>query len=394
MTVKISQTIKAPIEQVYHAFTNSTNLREWLCDYATTSPKVGGRIYMAWNSGFYTSGEFTQLIPNKAVEFTWVGRSEPAPTCVEVTLSETGDAVEMVLEHTGLGEGPEWEDFHQEFQHEWERSLRNLVSVLETGADLRITRRPMLGIFLSDFNPEIAARLNVPVQEGIRIEGTIDGLGAQKAGLLKNDVIVSMDGHPITTFGSLAPVIQAHEAGDEIVVEYYRGPEKHSVQMKLGQRPIPDIIWDPGQLADKVSEQIAHADSDLEAAFQGVTEDQAARRPSSGDWNAKEILAHLILVEQGTIQYLASVMTRAALSSDGGENSDAQTRAVVAVYQTVPALLEEFKRCEAITIETIRNASPEFVARKSSYWQIAFSLLQGPVHTYQHIEQIKTALQS
>lgn len=392
MTIKLDLTIHAPIAQVYDAFTNSTTLREWLCDFATTDPKVGGRIYLAWNSGFYASGEFTRLTPGRQVEFTWNGRSEPGPTCVQVSLSEQDGSVRMNLIHSELGEGPEWEDFRKEFHVEWERSLRNLVSVLETGADLRITKRPMLGIYLSDFTPEIAARLNVPVTEGVRIDGTLDGLGAQKAGLLPDDVITSLDGVTLTGFGSFAPILQKHEAGDVVRVEFYRGPQKHTVQMELGHRAIPDIPWDSDKLAEALSAQIAAAWQALEAAMSGVTEEQAERRPAEGEWTAKEVLAHLILVEQAARAYSASILSNSEQHTDGGENNMAETRALVRAYPTIGDLLQELKRSETVTIEMLRGCGPEFLARKSSYWRVAFNHLQGGIHTQQHIEQIKAAL--
>jgi uncharacterized protein YndB with AHSA1/START domain len=394
MTLKIDITIHAPIEQVYSAFTNSTTLREWLCDFATTDPKIGGRIYMWWTSGFYTSGEFTRLVENHTVEFTWNGRGEPGPTCVQVAMSENGGAVALSLAHTELGEGPEWDDYRKEFQVEWERSLRNLASVLETGPDLRITRRPMLGIYLSDFNPEIAEKLHIPVKEGVRIDGTLDGLGAQKAGLLPNDVIVSMDGHPVGGFNGIAPIVQKHEAGDTLSVDFYRGQEKHSVQMVLGQRPIPEIPWDPDRLVEAIIARNSEASSALGDVFKGVTEDQAEHRPAEGEWNAKEILAHLILGEQGLCNFTSSIMMKGEQWADDGGNNHAQVKAVVSAYPTISALLDELKRSEQVTLSMLRNCGPDFIARKSSYWRAAFNHLQGPVHTLQHIEQIKAACNS
>ncbi len=72
--------------QVYRAFTNATVLREWFCDVATVSPNAGGRIYMAWDDGYYTSGSYLVLKEFKAVAFTWFGRGEPRETRVSVRI--------------------------------------------------------------------------------------------------------------------------------------------------------------------------------------------------------------------------------------------------------------------------------------------------------------------
>jgi hypothetical protein len=51
---------------------------------------------------------------------------------------------------------PSWEKMVETFRENWVSSLENLKSVLETGIDLRIANRPMLGIVPGDFTPEQA----------------------------------------------------------------------------------------------------------------------------------------------------------------------------------------------------------------------------------------------
>ena len=57
-TLSFKQLVKTSPENAYRAFTNATDLRRWLCNVATVVPRPGGRLYMWWNSGYYTSGEF------------------------------------------------------------------------------------------------------------------------------------------------------------------------------------------------------------------------------------------------------------------------------------------------------------------------------------------------
>ena len=66
--------------------------------------------------------------------------------------------------------------------------------MLGSGPDLRITNRPMMGISPSDFNAEIAKKLGVPVNTGMRLDGVVDGMGAQSAGLQKDDVLIEFAG--------------------------------------------------------------------------------------------------------------------------------------------------------------------------------------------------------
>ena len=57
--LSFSQIINTDPENAYRAFTNATLLRGWLCNVASVVPRPGGRLYLWWESGYCTSGEFT-----------------------------------------------------------------------------------------------------------------------------------------------------------------------------------------------------------------------------------------------------------------------------------------------------------------------------------------------
>ena len=47
MTIVTAEIIvNAPLKFAYRAFTNSTSMREWLCEVATVEPHPRGRIYI------------------------------------------------------------------------------------------------------------------------------------------------------------------------------------------------------------------------------------------------------------------------------------------------------------------------------------------------------------
>ncbi|MES0361631.1 MAG: SRPBCC domain-containing protein, partial [Anaerolineales bacterium] len=182
-TLTFTQSVNNSPESLYDAFTNATQLREWLCNVATVVPRPGGRIYLWWNSGYYTSGEFTHTESGKEVSFTWHGRGEPDPTQVKVSFKAQDSSTLVSLDHSGMGTGDEWEQTISEIDKGWKTSLKNLASVQETGEDIRFIMRPMLGIILDEFNPEIARRLGTPISEGIRLSGAVEGMGADSADL-------------------------------------------------------------------------------------------------------------------------------------------------------------------------------------------------------------------
>jgi uncharacterized protein YndB with AHSA1/START domain len=394
-TLNFSQAINAPARQVYRAFTNSTALRQWLCDVATLQPRPGGRLYLWWHSGYYTSGEFTALEPDTLVSFSWRGRGEPQPTQVHVAFSEQDGVTRVTLEHRAVGEGPEWSQARQEIAQGWRNGLENLKSALETGEDQRFTLRPMLGITVSDFNADVAQKMGVPVSQGIRLDSLIDGMGAQAAGLQDGDVVVAVAGHPITDFASLSTALQGRRAGDKVDVSYYRGPAKMATVMQLSRRPLPTITWHPAELAEAVRQRNHANQATLAQFLESVTEAEASTRPSPDEWSVKEILAHFIHGERGYQHYNADrVGGHEAHYDDYAGNINAQVEATVAAYPTVADLLAEYRRAQTETVEFIARLPQEFIANKPAYWQTAYELLQDDYHFNTHLEQMKKAVEA
>lgn len=385
--------VKASPADVYRAFTNSTALREWMCDVATTSPRVGGRIYLAWNDGYYASGEFKELEPEKKIVYTWYGHGEPAPSQVAVTLHPHDGGTSIDIIHTGIGEGPEWGQTRQEFEKGWEYGLENLASILESGADLRLVRRPMLGITINDFNEEIAKALNIPVTEGIRLDTAIEGMGAAAAGLQSGDVLVGIAGQDASNWPNLSNALSAHQAGDEVEVVFYRGLEKKTVTMKLSGRPIPQIPDSASELAQAVDKIYAEAEKELDEFFESVSEEQASFKPTPGEWSIKENLAHLIHSERGWHTWISDLIEgQESHYDDFGGNNQARVTATVTAYPTLEALRDELRRNQSETLTMIAELPEEFVSRKSSYWRVAYNLLETPYHLHTHLEQMQAAL--
>jgi len=399
MSENPSQTFKmlipAPVEQVYTAFTNASALREWLSDVATTLPQPGGRIYLAWNSGYYMSGEYLTLEPNREIHFIWHGRGYPADTKVRVHLQPVAKGTQLELSQEGAGPGDAWDKIRQDIQEGWETSLENLVSVLGTGEDLRLTGRPMLGITISDFSPEIALQMGVPVSTGLRLDLTIEGMGAYAAGLRSNDVIVAMDGKPVSDYPSLSNILSRHRGGDRVEVEYYRGPENLSTIMELSKRPLPELPATPAALAKIQEERLDEQTQGLAQLFSRVTEEQASFKPKPGEWSAKEILAHLILNERGLFDYILDVVVlQERWADDFGGNPPVAQTAILEAFPTIPELLEELQRNGKEVVALIAGLPPEFVARKGSWWRLAYGIVEAPYHYLQHKEQIEAALQA
>jgi serine protease Do len=97
--------------------------------------------------------------------------------------------------------------------------------------------RAYLGVGTVDVTASIAKNFQLPVDKGIAVTVVGRGTPAEAAGLRQNDVIVKIDGQEVTNNGSLLAVLAKRRAGDTVPVEFYRGTELKSVDVKLDSRP-------------------------------------------------------------------------------------------------------------------------------------------------------------
>lgn len=392
MTVIVEKLVQAPLAQAWKAFTNASSMRNWLCDLATVAPRPNGRIYLWWNGDFYSAGVYREVEQYKKVSFTWHSPNESQPTLVTVTFAEQDGGTLVKLAHA-IPDEPGWEKTAESFKHHWQQTLESLAFMLETGMDYRIANRPMLGIFPSDFTSEQAARLGVPVTKGIRLDGVAEGMGAQKCGLQGNDVIVGMDGKEITDGTSIAVAMQGKKGGDVVEVVFYRGPEKKTVQMELSRRPMPEVPFDIPELVARARAVIEPALGEMEACFEGFTDEQARAKPAPGEWSALDVLAHIIQGERANRFFFDDIVGGYEhWADDWGGNIQAHLDATLSVYPTIRAMLDELRRNYQETLAYAAALPPEFLQDKGAFYRLGSGLVQADIHLRGHLRQIKDAL--
>ena len=71
--------------------------------------------------------------------------------------------------------------------------------------------------------------------EGVKINEVVKGTAAEKAGLLKGDIITKLDDKSISSPEDLMDAIKSHKSGDEVKVFYLRDNKKKDVKVKLGE---------------------------------------------------------------------------------------------------------------------------------------------------------------
>ncbi len=394
-TIHITRSIHTPPVEACRGFTHATLLRDWLCNASSVEAYPGGHLFLRWRDGRTVTGTYQQIDPPQEVRFTWLDTELQAPSVIIVTCTPEAEGSLLTLEQTGEVS----REARAAMESFWQQALENLASVLETGIDLRFARRPRLGINMDEFSPRVAQKLGVPVNVGVLLAATAEGSGAQAAGLQKGDVLVSLNGHPLDGPHSFDVALRGLKAGDQPVVEYYRGPEKKSVPLMLGSFPIPDLPVRAAELADKVRELNAEIMAAIRKQVEGLSEVQANTRPAEGEWSVKELVAHFVLAQRDYQGWVADMINDVPVEDwlMNRSNLLARITALTACLPTLPALLDELGQAQAETAMMIASFPESFVSHRKHLYRRAASwqMQQISAHYYQeHEEQFRKTIEA
>jgi uncharacterized protein YndB with AHSA1/START domain len=367
-TLKFTCSVKAPVANLYYAFTKRSGWNDWFCEGVDGDAHKHGQIFLTWKMGKSAGLQFTTLKENQQVAFNWFGSRDKHPSEVNVKFKDQGEATEVVVEHRGLSA-----DQVEPMTKMWEEGLENLKSVFEEGIDQRTFARPMLGVMVEDMvTPEIAKVKNLPTDHGMLISDTLKGMGANAAGLLGGDLIVEVSGVKIKDFGSMDKVISSRKAGDFVEMHYLRGKEKHVAQVELTLRPMPEIPPTAQGFSEKMSDIYKSANAKIDEIIEGVTEEQAEYRPKPGEWHAKETFAHLIATERDFYTW-AATLVHGSESYGWTDRVPARLKSIQVVYPRVLDLRRELGNAQQEGVVFVGEIPKEFVIRKSSYMRLVNS---------------------
>lgn len=388
-----ARTIAAPVAQVYKAFSSGPGFREWLVKGAEVGSEHLNYLFLLWEDGFSSSGQFEDLKENARVRFTWRGLQDPHASLVTVTLTEEDDHTALTLEHSGLGEEGEWAAIRGDLQQRWQKGLDNLKEVLETGFDQRVYQRPMMGILIGQFiTSDVADKRNLPIRYGHQIAGVLPKMGADNAGLVKDDIILRLDGVPIKDFESINDALRNHLAGDVLDVEYLRNEKVHTAKFTLSSRAKPTIPANARALADTIGDLYKNANAKMQEILEGATAEQAEHRPAAQEWNTHEVLAHLILSDRDMLNWATSVVHGKEVGQDTSQ-MHSRLKGLVLRFPEAPRLVEQLGYVQDETVAFLADLPAEFIERKSSYTRVAAAYVEEtPYHYKDHIGQIEKNL--
>ena len=97
--------------------------------------------------------------------------------------------------------------------------------------------RGWVGIEVQDLSPEIAESFNLKSTEGALIAGVLKGGPADAAGIKPGDILLAVEGKPVSDSSTLLNLIASLQPGTEAHLTLGRGTKRVEVSVKVARRP-------------------------------------------------------------------------------------------------------------------------------------------------------------
>ena len=109
------------------------------------------------------------------------------------------------------------------------------TNIVQTAAVEDVSVRPSVffGVEVLSVNSIIAEQLSLPGERGVLVNGVVDSSPAQKAGLQRGDVILSLDSKAVEDIDGLKALLAAYNPGDNVRIAYIRNAQKDTVYAQL-----------------------------------------------------------------------------------------------------------------------------------------------------------------
>jgi serine protease Do len=111
---------------------------------------------------------------------------------------------------------------------------RPVIEALQRGGKVS---RGYIGVSLQSLDADIAESLGIPKNQGELIRGVTPGGPAARAGIQQGDVIVAVNGQPVTPDQSLAYLVSQQPVGSRVPITLLREGQRRTVTVQVGERP-------------------------------------------------------------------------------------------------------------------------------------------------------------
>ncbi|NMC42328.1 MAG: PDZ domain-containing protein [candidate division Zixibacteria bacterium] len=96
---------------------------------------------------------------------------------------------------------------------------------------------PWIGIFTQQIEPDLKEAFDLGRADGVVIVDVLKDSPADKAGLHRKDIVISIDGRKIDSPGALSEYVAETKPGDTTTITIYRDGKEDPVRVVIGNRP-------------------------------------------------------------------------------------------------------------------------------------------------------------
>jgi tetratricopeptide (TPR) repeat protein len=132
----------------------------------------------------------------------------------------------LLLEEKGLNQAKveEIRVALQDAKNNLRRLKAGILEVRNMG-EMEPLKRPKIGI---------SVRTREEGKPGLEVIRVVSGSAAEKTGIQKGDVLLSVDGESVNGMSALITILRKHKPGDMVKVKYLRGDQESEVAINLG----------------------------------------------------------------------------------------------------------------------------------------------------------------
>ncbi len=195
--------VSVPVERVWRAFTEEAEILRGQPDGAPADPNGNVPI------------KVLDVQPLRLVRWEQEGGRLPERMEFTVTFESTAHGSKFTVTRCGFGEGEDADVFSDSNARGWEYGFMDLVLYLETGQSVR---RHYFGCSKSYTGVVCANR-----DWGVEVLRVTPGSFGAEVGLARGDRLVRMGGAAIYQRSDLWRLMEEHEPGHELEVDFIRG---------------------------------------------------------------------------------------------------------------------------------------------------------------------------
>ena len=147
----------------------------------------------------------------------------------------------------------------------------------------RIETGVFLGVMSLRVPEEVKAQLSLPAGFGLVVEAILPGSPAEKAGLLRHDVLLAFGDQELVNPEQLLALVRRRHKGDEVVLKVMSQATLKEVRVVLDEGPVETVV-DQVAVATGGRAMVPAEVLEEEAAVDSGARGRAVRRDDSGEY--------------------------------------------------------------------------------------------------------------